>query len=124
LYLELGKLAQGKIYKSGKRGNPRGEITIYMGFDWVVKEAGSVIGGSKNSKLEYKSLASKLMNTSILDAVLAAGSNNLQVQFENDLTFITSELTKSEQDWSISFNTPYFGHLSIENGVFHISKNS
>ena len=124
LYLELGKLTPGKLYKNGMRGNDRGEITIYMGFDWVVKESGSVIGGSKNPKSEYIFLASKLMSRFMLDIELVDGSNNLQVKFDNGLIFITSELNKFEQQWSVSFNTPDYGHLSIENGVLHVSKNS
>jgi hypothetical protein len=106
LYIELGTLGPGKSFKNGKVGNPIGEITIYMGFDWVAKENSLVIGGSKNSRPQYKLLASKLLNTCLLNAEVVAGSNHLQLVFTNNLTFITSGLENSEPEWSVSLNSP------------------
>jgi hypothetical protein len=35
-YLELGSLGPGRVRPNGSVGNPRGEVTVFMGYDWLV----------------------------------------------------------------------------------------
>ena len=122
LYIELGELSLGKVRRNGTTGNPRGEITIYVGFDWRIEKAKSIVGGKNLSRKKRRSIIGGLPQRTIEKIEIVGRIPELQIQFSSSLWLITFNLSASQPDWSIGFNAMGLGHLCVNRGSLHVDR--
>lgn len=115
LYLECGALSPGRLRRDGSVGNPVGEITVYLGFEWLIKQDGSLLK-SDTRPVPIQSIVGQLSGVIIISAGLCAKRKNLELVFSHSSRLVTLSGDENDPEWSVSFNTNPLGHLSICNG--------
>ncbi|MYM97972.1 hypothetical protein [Duganella vulcania] len=104
-YLELGVLEPGRVRPNGTVGNPRGEVTVFLGYDWLVKS----FGYQKSRKYfhmhaaDLNTLAEKIIDTTIQWASLSETGNELEISLSTG-DMLESVSSDNETDWNICFN--------------------
>lgn len=105
-YLELGALAPGRMRKNGTVGNPRGEATVFMGYDWFIK--GSDFEFSRKDlhpqQDKLDALTNKIVGASIESASLSEGGNELEISLSVGYTIASISPDNDGPDWSVTFN--------------------
>jgi hypothetical protein len=104
-YLELGELAPGRIRPSGSIGNPSGEVTIFLGYDWCAKGPGYEVtrAGIHMRDAELDKVAKNLVGATIELVSLCKNGLEIEISLSTGYT-IASVSLDDEQDWSISVN--------------------
>lgn len=115
LYLECGALSPGRLRRDGSVGNPVGEITVYLGFEWLIKQDGSLFK-SDTRPVPIQSIVGRLSGVIIISGGLCAKRKNLELVFTQSSNLATLSIDANNPEWSVSFNAPLLGHLSICNG--------
>jgi hypothetical protein len=117
LYFELGELTPSKlIRRDGSSGNPRGEVTVYAGFDWRIERPRSVYGSRDCTRRRQRSMTAKLLGAVVTSASVYGRIPELQLGFSSGMWLSTFGLSKGDPDWRISFRRPSILHLSTKNG--------
>lgn len=105
-YLELGALAPGRMRKNGAVGNPRGEATVFMGYDWFIK--GSDFEFSRKDlhpqQDKLDALTNKIVGASIESASLSGGGNELEISLSVGYKIASISPDNDGPDWSVTFN--------------------
>ncbi|XLZ68564.1 hypothetical protein ABT364_18715 [Massilia sp. SR12] len=104
-YLELGGLEPGRIRPNGTVGNPRGEVTVFLGYDWLVTSAGHQKSRKEihMHEADLNALTEKVIGATIKSATLSESTNELEISLSTGdmLATISSD---NETDWDICFN--------------------
>jgi hypothetical protein len=117
LYFELGELTPSKlIRRDGSSGNPRGEFTVYAGFDWRIERPRSVYGSRDCTRRRQRSITAKLLGTMVTSAGVFGRLPELQIGFSSGMWLTTFGLGRGDPDWSVSFRRPSVIHLSTTQG--------
>lgn len=117
-YLELGSLTPGRVRRNGSIGNPVGEVTVFLGYDWSAQSAGlnfSRIYLHKH-KDERNALAARILGATIESASIAERGLQIQICLSTGVTLISVSLEDEEPDWDVGFNGYRGGWLGIEDG--------
>ena len=130
LYLELGELTPSKlIRRDGSSGNPRGEFTVYTGFDWRIERPRSVYGSRDCTRRRQKTITAKLLGTRVTSAGVYGRLPELQIGFSSGMWLTTFGIGRGDPDWSVSFRRPSVlylcitrGRLSVDRRDFELSK--
>lgn len=122
LFIELGKLSEGKLHRNGVKGNPSGEITIFAGYCWRIERIRSVVAGSNCSSRQRNAISKELQNTIVDDVQISSRIPELQIKFSNGLWLVTFNPDSAQPDWSIGFNTLGRKYLSVARGKLQIGK--
>ena len=120
LYVELGELSPGRIRRNGSIGNPRGEITIYVGFDWRIEKIKSIVGGRNASTKKRCSIVEGLLQRTVETVEISSRIPELQIQFSSGLWLVTFNPNAGQPNWSIGFNALGLGHLCVNRGSLNI----
>ena len=120
LFLELGELSAGDVRKDGSKGNGKGEITIFIGYDWRIERKGSILGGSNDSKKRFNSFAKKLVGKTILLASTTGRIPELQLQLSDGLWVGTFSHEKGQPEWDVGFCKPDLGYLCVKRGKLSV----
>lgn len=87
-------------------GNPRGEATVFMGYDWFIK--GSELEFSRKDlhpqQNKLDALANKIVGASIEFASLSEGGNELEIALSMGYTLASISPDNDGPDWSVTFN--------------------
>lgn len=115
-YLEFGALKAGARLPNGRLGNPSGEFTLFLGYDWV-----SEVCGLHRTRLELHanaltrdSLAAMLQGTVVRSVNLVAGSSEIELCFSTDIVVRTASDEAGDPSWIITFDKHIQGYLCIE----------
>jgi hypothetical protein len=116
-YLELGALKAGRKLRNGRIGNPRGEFTVFLGYDWRAE-----IAGRSRSRLDFHAkefervaLVTKLEGAVIRSIELMAENFEIEIGLSTDVVLRTISDKGGDPDWSIKFDKQVQGYLCIEN---------
>ena len=123
LYLELGELTSSKLTRrDGSLGNPRGEFTVYAGFDWRIERPRTVYGSRNCSRRRQKSITAKLLGTKVTSASVYGRIPELQVGFSSGMWLTTFGLGRGDPDWRVSFRRPSTLHVSTSHGRLSVDR--
>ena len=123
LYLELGELTPSKlIRRDGSLGNPRGEFSVYAGFDWRIERPRSVYGSRNCTRRRQRSITAKLLGTNVTSASVFGRLPELQIGFSSGLWLTTFGLGRGDPDWSVSFRHPSILHLGTTKGRLSVDR--
>jgi hypothetical protein len=78
IFLELGSLSS-----EDRRRLPKGEVTIYVSWDWRVEKGNRVLFGSSNSKSDMADGIATLVGSTIKSAAILGMIPDLSVVFSN-----------------------------------------
>ena len=120
LFLELGTLSEGRNRKDGSVGNPQGEISVIIDFNWRVERQRSILGGSNDSKKRCNSISQKLLGASVISAQVVGRIPELQLQLSNGLWVVTFSHYKGQPSWAVLFKSLGLGALCVERGKVHV----
>ena len=120
LFLELGTLSERRNRKDGSVGNPQGEISVIIDFNWRVERQKSILGGSNDSKKRCISISQKLLGASIISAQVVGRIPELQLQLSNGLWVVTFSHYKGQPSWAVLFKALGLGTLCVERGKLHV----
>jgi len=105
-YLEFGALGAGRKLANGRIGNPTGEFTVFLGYDWT-----SEFSGLQRSRLDFhaneierESLVSKLQGAVVRTVELIAASAELEIGLSTGVVLRTISDEGEDPDWSIKIN--------------------
>jgi hypothetical protein len=121
LFLELGALSERKR-KDGSIGNPQGEITVMVDFDWRVELQRSILGGSNDSKRRRTSISKKLLGTTIISVQVIGRIPELQLQLANGLWIVTFSHDKGQPTWAVGFKALGLGWLCVKRGKLYVDR--
>ena len=122
LFLELGKLSESRVTKAGHTGNPQGEVTVIIDYDWRVERQASIYFGSNNTKKHLRSATKKLLGANVLSAHIVGRLPELQIQLSNSLWLTTFSHDKGQPTWAVGFKTPNLGWLCVRRGKVVIDR--
>jgi hypothetical protein len=117
-YLELGSLAPGRVRRDGTTGNPVGEATIFLGYDWSANSAGSKFSRKyfHTHKEERDTLVARILGATIEFASLAEHDSEIEIGISTGVALISASAEGEEPDWNVGFNRYQDGCLRIEGG--------
>ena len=125
-YLELGPLAPGRVRPNGSVGNPVGEVTVFLGYDWLVKSASSKAFRKDlhENKNERDALVIKIIGATVESTSLFESSLEIEIHLSSGLTLVSFSTDDDGPDWNVGFNGYRNGWLNIEGGrlQFHTKK--
>ncbi len=124
LYLELGELAPGHVRRDGSLGNPIGEVTVYVGFDWRIERKKAAFITSQARPIQYDALIEQFKGAAIVSISLSSSSKELEILFSNSNSLVTQTSDSPDPEWSVGFNVPSMGHLSVEKGILRHDRRS
>lgn len=116
LYLELAPLSPGRDLKNGGRGNPRGQMSIFAGYEWRVERPMSILGGSSSNPRSRHSVIAKLIGQTIESVQSVGQVPELKVHFSSGLALVTFATDTGQPDWGVHFNVEPGGYLSVKRG--------
>ena len=123
LYLELGVLTPSdRVRRDGSAFNPRGEMSIYAGFDWRIERPRSIFGSRDCSRRRQRTMTTSLLGSTIVAASTFGRIPELQVEFSNGLWIATFGLSRGSPDWHVTFRSPTTIHLCAQNGRLFIDR--
>lgn len=123
LFLELGELStKDRTRRDGSPGNPRGEFTVYAGFDWRIERPKSVYGSRDCSRRRQRTITMKLLEATVASVTTCGRLPELEIGFSNGLWLVTFGLGRGDPDWTVSFNRPSTLHLSPKRGRLAIDR--
>jgi hypothetical protein len=104
-YVELGALSAGRVLRNGKTGNPRGEASVFLGYDWLIKS-----GYEELSRLELHAnmderdvLASKMIGQTIDSACLGATRLEIEIGISNGVVLKSASSFDEDPTWNVQF---------------------
>lgn len=116
-YIELGTLSSGRIPRNGSAGNPVGEVTVFLGYDWSAKRGALEIFRKEfHAHTNYRNaLAARIVGATIESACLAAHGLQIEIGTSTGDTLTSASSKGEEPDWDVGFNSYQDGWLHIEN---------
>lgn len=104
-YLELGVLGPGRVRRNGTVGNPRGEVTVFLGYDWIAKSLGYLRSRKEihMHDADLDALTEKVVGAMIESASLSEHSNELEISLSTSY-MLASVSSDNETDWDVYFN--------------------
>lgn len=115
LFLELGILSE-RIKRDGSIGNPQGEITVIVDFDWRVERKKSIMGGSHDERKHCIALSCKLLGAMIKTARVVGRIPELEIELSNNLWVSTFSHDKGQPTWAVMFKALKLGTLCVKRG--------
>jgi hypothetical protein len=105
-YLELGRLGPGRIRPNGSVGNPRGEATLFMGYDWLV--TGTDFAKSRADlhprQDELETIMKKVLGAQVELATLSETNDEIEIFLSTGLKLLSVCHDNDGPDWSVNFN--------------------
>lgn len=91
--------------RNGTVGNPRGEVTVFLGYDWLATSSGYLISRKEihMHDVDLKALTVKVVGAMIESASLSEHSNELEISPSTGYV-LASFSSDNETDWSVCFN--------------------
>jgi hypothetical protein len=120
MYLEIGDLHPGKILLNGKTGKPRGEYTIYVGYDWRIERLKTIVGGLNFSKKRHEKLAQILVGKEIIAINCFGRIPEISIEIARNIWISTFGIDGHQPEWSIRIEANPFSCLCVENGEITI----
>jgi hypothetical protein len=117
MYLELGKRTPGHLRRNSTLGNSIGDVTVYAGFGWLIERNMEPIVTSEASAVQCKALIERLKGATIASIALTSNDKELDIAFSTSDRLFTKRSDSSDPEWSVTFNAPPMGHLSVAKGV-------
>lgn len=115
-YLELGELQPHSILANGRVGSPRGQFTIFLGYDWSAEFA-----GLHKTRLELHAhpserdlLVERLLGTSIQKIDVISDDLELEISFASGVVLRTRSSEGDQSDWSVRFSGSLNGYLHVQ----------
>ncbi|RYD27096.1 MAG: hypothetical protein EOP87_21710 [Verrucomicrobiaceae bacterium] len=103
-YMELGELTPNtERRRDGSFMNPRGEVSVYAGFDWRIERAQSIWCGRHDSRKRRESVIGSLVGTVLTEATVSSRISELSIGFSNGLWLATFDMSKGGPEWHIGF---------------------
>ena len=120
-YLELGALAAGGVRSNGSIGNPVGEVTVFLGYDWEAKSPGLKVTRkfSHAHKDEQNALKARILGATVSSATLSEYGLQSQICLSSGVALSSASPEDEEPDWDVGFNGYRDGWLGIEGGKLH-----
>ncbi len=97
IFLELGDLA----LQDGRRG-PKGEVTIYVGWDWRVEQGSRVRFGSSNSRPEMADGIATLVGSTVDSATIGGVVPELSMVFSDGSRLQSAAMCGDTSEWDVS----------------------
>ena len=103
-YLELGELQGGRRLPNDRVGSPRGEITVFLGYDWE-----STFSCVRKSRLnlhahrgERNSLVSMVQGAVVCTVKVVETDGELEIGLSTGVVLLTISDQGADPDWSIT----------------------
>jgi hypothetical protein len=97
IFLELGSLSS-----EGRRRHPKGEVTIYVSWDWRVEKGNGVLFGSSNSASGMADGIATLVGSTIKSATILGVIPELSVAFSNESRLQSATMCTNTSEWDVS----------------------
>ena len=97
IFLELGNLSL-----EDRRRSPKGEVTIYVSWDWRVEKGNRVLFGSSNSSPEMAGGIATLVGLNIDCATIEGRVPELAIVFSNGVRLQSAAMCTDTSEWSVS----------------------
>jgi hypothetical protein len=105
-YIELGTLSDGRVLPNGLTGNPFGEATVFLGYDWLVKS-----GTKAFSRLalhahvhERDVLGAKMIGQTIESACLDEAGLEIEIGLSNGVILMSASSNDEDPTWDVGVN--------------------
>jgi hypothetical protein len=119
LYLELGNLTPiTRTRRDGTKMNPRGEITVYVGYNWRIDGLDVPISSKPDDRAQAGHFAGLLVGKAIVGASISQGALELELGIEGDI-HLRTVTPDGSPDWCVSFSDAGLGHYEIIDGELH-----
>lgn len=125
-YLELGALAAGRVRSNGSIGNPVGEVTVFLGYDWEAKSSELNVTRKfyHTHKCERDTLEARIRGATVSSATLSEQGLKIQICLSSGVTLSSASPEDEEPDWDVGFNGYRDAWLGIEGGKLHFRTRS
>ena len=99
-------------------GNPTGEVTIFLGYDWIAKNAESELGRRDvhQNKHELDALVAVVLGASVECACLGKEGMEIEISLSTGVTLFSASLDLEGPDWDVGFNKNRRGWLHVKGG--------
>ena len=106
-YIELGSLRPGRVRPNGTVGNPDGDVTVFMGYDWLV--VGPDFAKSRKylhpRQEELEAIVAKIIGARIeLAAYSDKDRQEIEIFLSTGLKILSVCTDEDGPDWSVTFN--------------------
>lgn len=117
-HLELGALAAGRVRPNGSIGNPVGEVTVFLGYDWEAKSPGLNVTRKffHTHKDERDALEARILGATVRSATLSEHGLQIQICLSSGVTLSSASPEDEEPDWDVGLNGYRDGWPGIEGG--------
>lgn len=124
-YLELGSLGPGRVRPNGSVGNPRGEICVFLGYDWLVQSASAkfVRLDLHEDKAERDALFARIIGATVASASLCEDGLEIELRLSTGLTLQSVSTDDDGPDWGLGFHGELDGWLVTKNGSLQFKPN-
>ena len=124
LYLELGPLSPGRQLKRGGVGNPRGQLSIFVGYEWRIERLMSILGGSGTNPRRRNNLVTQLIEQNIETVQTIGRLPELYLGLSSGLSLVTFSTESGQPEWGVHFNEGNSGYLGVKRGSIRFSRAS
>jgi hypothetical protein len=97
IFLELGNLSL-----EDQRRGPKGEVTIYVSWDWRVEKGNRVVFGSSNSSPKMADGIATLVGLTLNGAKIQGRVPELLIEFSNEARLQSAAMCTNTSEWEVS----------------------
>ena len=97
IFLELGSLSS-----EGRRRHPKGEVSIYVSWDWRVEKGNRVLFGSSNSTSGMADGIATLIGSTVNRATIQGIVPELSIVFSNKTSLQSAAMCTDTSAWDVS----------------------
>jgi hypothetical protein len=97
IFLELGNLSP-----VDQRRGPKGEVTIYISWDWRVEKGNRVMFGSSNSSPEMADGIATLVGLTVKGATIQGMVPELLIAFSDEARLQSAAMCTDTSEWDVS----------------------
>ena len=119
IFFELGNLYPNKR-DDGSDGNPIGDITLMIEWNWRCEKTRSIYCGSGSSEKRRLKLLHDLKGTIVIDIQLFGRLSELEIVFSNGLRILSFAIDQGQPDWAIICRNPLATTLCMKRGKLAI----
>jgi hypothetical protein len=118
-FLEFGKLTPRKR-KSGKEGNPEGELTLMVEWSWRIERKYSILCGSWSSERKWPGMFNKLLGALVINVEFFGHLPEISVSLSNGLRVTSFMTAEGQPEWAVLTRDPFIGNLCVKRGKLAI----
>lgn len=113
IFLEFGKLHQGRIRRDGSAGNPKGEWTLMIEWSWRIEGKRRIWCGSWSDEEIWPWAFAKLKGATVVSISMFGRLPEISLSLSNGLHLLSMMTAEGDPGWGLTKRTEY-GSASID----------